>query len=115
MTMTNDWMESLNRSLRWAVSLVLKVVLSLAGLVFMAGALVLGVTIGLSLLVWALLQGRRPSGLRFGVPPGGDWRRFRDAAAARRAGAAAGRRPTSGDQVVDIEAREVVDPRRQVD
>ena len=42
MTMTNDWIEALNRSLRGAVSLVLKMALTLAGLVFMLGVVVLG-------------------------------------------------------------------------
>lgn len=114
MTMTNDWIEALNRSLRGAVSLVLKMALTLAGLVFMLGVVVLGLTLGAVLVVWALLQGKRPRVVRFGRHPGADWNRFRAAAAARRSpGARADTR--SRGEVVDVEVREIADPRPRGD
>ncbi|WP_428423132.1 hypothetical protein [Methylibium sp.] len=110
--MTNDWIDALNRSLRWAVTLVLKLTLTLAGLVFMLGVVVLGLTVGVTLVIWALLQGKRPVAVRFGRQPGADWSRFR-AAATRRSPSPA---PTpSPGEVVDVEAREITDQRPRAD
>lgn len=89
---------------RAAFALVLQLVLAAAGLVFVIGAMVLGLALGGLLVLWALLRGQRPV-LRHGMPPQAAWARFHQAAR-QRAGPV--RRPPQGE-VIDAEVREVPD------
>lgn len=78
---------------------VLRVALGLIGLVFTLGLVIVGLVAGSALVAWALLRGRRPQGVRFDMRRGGG---MFDASARRRANPQA--------EVIDIEAREVIDP-----
>lgn len=74
------------------------IVFAVFGFLLMLGAVLLALVVGFVALVWSLLRGRKPKPLHF------EFRR----------GAARAWRPASGrppsDEVVDIEAREVVEP-----
>jgi hypothetical protein len=52
-------------SLAAIVGAIVRFAVALAGAVLMIGALFIGLLLGLSLLVFALLRGRRPQGVRF--------------------------------------------------
>jgi hypothetical protein len=75
------------------------IVFAAFGFLLMVGAVLLALAVGFVALIWSLLRGRKPKPVHF------EFRR----------GAARAWRPASGrppsDEVVDIEAREVVDPR----
>lgn len=88
------------------VSLVLKMVLAVAGFIFMLSLLLAGLIAGAVFLLWSLLRGRKPVIVmpRFGMPPGRQWG-FPNAA----------RRPRAGGEVVDVEVREVPEQTRQID
>ncbi|GAA0764594.1 hypothetical protein LRH25_10045 [Ideonella azotifigens] len=91
-------MSSLSLFLARVALAIRRVVLALAGLVFVAVLLLVGLTLGLVLLLWALLRGRRPSpmNLRWGRGARG------------MPGWATGRQPSANSaEVVDIQAREV--------
>lgn len=76
---------------------LLGILFAVFGFVLMVGALLLGLLVAAGALLWALLRGRRPAPVRF------EWKR----------GTARAWRPGSGrppsDEVVDIEAREVIE------
>lgn len=78
-------------TLSGAFAAVLRVFMALAAAMLVVGALVFGLTIGLALMAYALLRGRRPQGLRFA------WRRGRPA-----------HTPRTPGEVVDVEVREVM-------
>lgn len=84
--------------LRRLPMLLVRVVLVLVGLVFTLGLVAVGLVAGTALVGWALLRGRRPQGVRFDMRRGGVF----DGTVRRRA--------TAPAEVVDIEAREVIDP-----
>ncbi|MBX3618763.1 MAG: hypothetical protein KF891_02050 [Rhizobacter sp.] len=81
--------------LQRVVSMLLRLVLVLAGLVFGAVLLVAGLVFAVVLVVWSLLRGRRPQAVRFRMKPGAPFDGMR--------------RNASPADVVDIEAREVPD------
>lgn len=90
--------RGLLETLRRLPIVLLRVLLGLVGLVFTLGLVAIGLVAGAVLIAWALLRGRRPQGLKFDVRRGpvfdaGGWRR-----------------PAAGADVVDVEAREVVEP-----
>jgi len=89
------------------VSLLLKLVLAVAGFIFMLSLLLAGLIAGALFLLWSVLRGRKPVIVmpRFGMPPGRQWG-FPNAA--RRPAATAG-------EVVDVEVREVPEPTPQID
>lgn len=103
--MMNQWMESVSGAVRGALALVLQLVLAAAGLVFVVGAMALGLALGGLLVLWALLRGQRPV-LRHGMPPSAAWARFHEAASRRHGG---GVRPARQGEVIDAEVREVPD------
>jgi hypothetical protein len=76
---------------------------ALLGLALFAGTLMLAVILGLGVLIWALLRGRRP------VATTGVWQR---AAARRPFGGKAMGTPRQQGEVVDVEVREVASPDR---
>ena len=80
------------------IGAVARVGLALAAALLMVGAILIGMLLGLGVLAFALLRGRRPQGPVF------VWQRR--AASARRGPA------EPGGEVVDIEAREVSAPPR---
>jgi hypothetical protein len=84
------------------ISVVLRLLLVGAGLVFAACLLVAGLVLTLLLVGWSLIRGRRPRVVRFRVDP-------RSPFAGMRRGAAEGQ-----GEVVDIEAREVPDVPQQL-
>jgi hypothetical protein len=93
--------------LRRLLSLVLRLVVIAAGLVFGAVLLVAGLLAALGVIAWALLRGRKPRAVRFGMnrrPPFGQGSPFGDP-----------RRPAAAPaDVVDVEAREVPDVARRL-
>lgn len=76
------------------------IVFAVFGFLLMVGAVLLALVVGFVALIWSLLRGRKPKPLHF------EFRR-----GAGRAWRPASGRPPS-DEVVDIEAREVVDSPR---
>lgn len=84
------------------ISVVLRLLLVAAGLVFAACLLVAGLVLTLLLVGWSLIRGRRPRIVRFRVDP-------RSPFAGMRRGPAEAR-----GEVVDIEAREVPDVPQQL-
>lgn len=107
-------MTSIALSLRRVALAVLRVVVLFAGLVFtfslmLAGAMALSV-----LVVWNLLRGRRPLEVRWKLRPGMVNAAFFRAGPGPRARAAAQARRDE-DNVVDVPAREVTPPGRQID
>lgn len=102
--MMNRLIDRLAGALSGALALALQLLLAAAGLVFVVGAMALGLALGGVLVVWALLRGRRPV-LRYGMPPSAAWARFHEAAA-RRGGGRAGQ-PAGRGEVIDAEVREV--------
>ena len=78
------------------VSALPRTVLLVSATLLMLGALVLGLLLASGVVIWALLRGRRPApvNIRWGRMPG-----------ARGFG-----RPAAGE-VVDVQAREVPDPK----
>lgn len=96
-------MNGMGRGLSALGALLLRVVLGVAGLVFMVGVMLFGLAVFGVLLVWALLRGRRPAPLRFHMHRGAGWGRFN-------AGPGARRTPPPAADVVDIEVREITDP-----
>ncbi|MBA3598332.1 MAG: hypothetical protein H0W40_13305 [Methylibium sp.] len=104
--MTNRLIDRLAGALSTALALTLQLLLTAAGLVFVVGAMALGLALGSVLVAWALLRGRRPV-LRYGTPPSAAWARFRETASRRRAGHAP--RSARQGEVIDAEVREVPD------
>lgn len=96
-------MNGLGRGLAGLGTLLLRLLLGVAGLVFMLGVMLFGLAVFGVLLVWALLRGRRPAPLRFGMHRGSGWGRFHGGPAARRQAA----QPAD---IVDIEVREIAEP-----
>lgn len=86
----------LGRGLQRLVGFVLRALMAAVGLVFMLLLMGFGLVAGGLLVIWALLRGRRPAPVRFGMRPDAAWERF------RRGGPAAPR-----GEVIDIEAREL--------
>ena len=84
------------------ISVVSRLLLVAAGLVFAACLLVAGLVLTLLLVGWSLLRGRRPRVVRFRVDPRSPF------AGMRRSPAEA------PGEVVDIEAREVPDVPQQL-
>ncbi|MBL0720598.1 hypothetical protein JI742_11955 [Piscinibacter sp. Jin2] len=88
-----DLLAALGRTL-------LRVIALLLGLAFGLGLLLMGLCIALIVIAWSLLRGRRPEV---------QWTAHR-----QRAGAAFRRgfgRPASAEDIVDVELREVREPR----
>ena len=81
-----------------ALSAVLRFGVALVGALLMVAALFVGLLIGLTLMLFALLRGRKPQGMKF-VWRKGEW--------PGRPGSRQGPRPIDPGEVVDIEAREV--------
>ena len=86
------------------VTLAVKLVLGVAGFIFMLSLLLAGLIALVLLMLWSLLHGRRPVlGMpRFSMPPGRQWGFPKTAAR---------RSPVQQDagEVVDIQAREIPD------
>lgn len=83
-------------------SAVLRFFIALAGAIFMLSLLFVGLVLGLTLMLFALLRGRRPAGLIWRAkswPP--------------RPGGAHGASNMGRGEVVDIEAREIVAEERR--
>lgn len=106
MTTLPDAGGALGRALRQVAVVVMTGVMAVAGLIFVICMLAVGLVAGTALLLWALLRGKRPQGIRFGMPPGagrfgprGQWQ-APSPGQARRAS------PPRGE-VIDIEAREI--------
>jgi hypothetical protein len=87
------------------VSAIARFVVALVGALLMVGALLFGLLVGLTLMLFALLRGRRPRGVQFAWRKG-DW--------PGRAGRWREARTVESGEVVDIEAREVAPHERQV-
>lgn len=104
MNTNGSLIQSLGAALRGVMATVAGIALALAGLVFMLFALAVGLVTAVTLVAWALMRGRRPQGIRFGMPPGG---RFGGARGSR--GAAPWPRPRRGE-VIDVEVRDVTPP-----
>jgi hypothetical protein len=102
MGMLNQWIDRFVFAVRGALALMLQLMLAAAGLVFVVGAMALGLALGGVLVLWALLRGQRPV-LRHRMPPSAAWARFHEAASRR---GSAGRPARSGE-VIDAEVREV--------
>jgi hypothetical protein len=103
MTTTKASMNGLGRGLTALPALLLRGLLGVAGLLFMVGVMLFGLAVFGVLLVWALLRGRRPVPMRFGMHRGSGWGPFQGGPSVRRAAT----RPVD---VVDIEAREIAEP-----
>ena len=86
------------------VTLAVKLVLGVAGFIFMLSLLLAGLIALVLLMLWSLLHGRRPVlGMpRFSMPPGRQWG-FPNAASRRG--------PVNPDagEVVDVQVREIPD------
>lgn len=101
------WQEKEVSAMSWPaqiVTLAVKLVLGLAGFIFMLSLLVAGLIALLVIVLWSLLRGRRPViGMpRFSMPPGRQW-------GFPKSGARRGTvNPDAGD-VVDIQVREIPD------
>lgn len=91
------------------LSLLLRLVLVLAGLAFGAVVLVAGLVLATFIVIWSLLRGRRPQLMRFRMRPGAHFGGPRGGAAF----GGMGRSPAPGE-VVDIEAREIPDTPQQL-
>ncbi len=87
---------AIGRGVQRLVAFVLRALMAAVGLVFMLMLMAFGLVVGSLLVIWALLRGRRPASVRFGMPKGAAWEGFRRAASG-----------TSRGEVIDIEAREV--------
>lgn len=87
------------------VTLLVKLVLGVAGFIFMLSLLVAGLIAALVIVIWSLLRGRRPVLImpRFSMPPGRQWG-FPQAGERNRQ-----RRENEVIDVVDVEVREVPD------
>ena len=70
MTTLPDAGGALGRALRQVAMVAITGVMAVAGLIFVVCMLVVGLVAGSALLLWALLRGRRPQGIRFGMPTG---------------------------------------------
>ncbi len=81
-----------------ALSAAVRLVVAMFGALLMVGALFIGLLVGLTLMLFALLRGRKPQGMKF-VWRKGDW-------PGRPGSGRAGGSPATGE-VVDIEAREL--------
>ena len=81
-----------------ALSAALRLVVALFGALLMLGALFIGLLVGLTLMLFALLRGRKPQGMKF-VWRKGDWP---GRPGSGRSGGAAAQ-----GEVIDIEAREL--------
>lgn len=81
-----------------ALSAVVRLVVAMFGALLMVGALFIGLLVGLTLMLFALLRGRKPQGMKF-VWRKGDW-------PGRPGSGRTGGPPATGE-VVDIEAREL--------
>jgi|GEM_PF-2266005 len=97
MSVTPSRPGPLTRALAVVGSGVLRAVLALAGLVFVASAVVAALIASVGVGLWALLSGRHPAVL--GVVRR-SWR-------LRREWRGRSRQPPPGGEVVDVEAREV--------
>jgi hypothetical protein len=86
--------HALPRGLATAAAALLRAVLAVAGVVMLAGFVLMGLMIATVVVAWALLRGRRPPPVRFAWRPGQPAR-------------PAGRTPVRDLDVVDVEAREV--------
>lgn len=86
------------------VALAVKLVLGVAGFIFMLSLLLAGLIALVLLMLWSLLRGRRPVlGMpRFSMPPGRQWG-FPNAASRR------GMANQNAGEVVDIQVREIPD------
>ncbi len=84
------------RGVQRIVSFVLRALMAAAGLLFMLMLMAFGLVVGSLVVIWALLRGRRPAPVRFGMPRGAAWEGFRRATST-----------TARGEVIDIEAREV--------
>lgn len=78
------------------LSFLLRLVFVAAGLVFAAVVVVFGMVLGLFIVLWSLVRGRKPQGVRFKMGTGSPFQRPPV-------------QPANDDNVVDIEAREVPD------
>jgi hypothetical protein len=93
------------------VTLLVKLVLGVAGFIFMLSLLVAGLIAGLLFVLWSLLRGRRPVLImpRFSMPPGRQWG-FPQAGTRGRQ-----QREAEVVDIVDIKVREVVDEAKRID
>ena len=80
------------------VSAVARFAIALVGAVVMVGALFIGLIVGLTLLIFALLRGRKPTGVKF-MWRKGEW--------PGRPGRRQDSKPVEQGEVVDIEVREI--------
>lgn len=89
----------LPRTVSRLLAVLIGLALAVAGLLFMVGALVVGLLAAAGLTLWALLRGRRPvaMGFRWGGPG------FRRPP------------PPASGEVVDVEMRELPEPPRARD
>jgi hypothetical protein len=105
-------MNSMNRpvdrpgaTLASMFSSILRFFAALAGALLMVAALLVGLLVGLTLILFTLLRGRKPQDVKF-VWRKGDW--------PGRPGSRQGMRAVDPGEVVDIEARELA-PRQPQD
>lgn len=87
------------------VTLIVKVVLGIAGFIFMLSLLVAGLIAAVLFVLWSLLRGRRPVLVmpRFSMPPGRQWGFPQAGTRSRPQG------ETEVIDIVDVEVREVPD------
>ena len=98
-------MQVLSDVLGGLFRLVLRLTLLVAGAVFFLSLLVAGIVVAGAYTLWSLLRGRRPTLqdiLRFQRHRAG-W----SAGFGTRPGQGRAQRPTSGDDVVEVQAREI--------
>jgi len=81
-----------------ALSAAARFVVALFGALLMVGALLIGLVVGLTLMLFALLRGRKPQGVKF-MWRKGDW--------PGRPGSGRSPAPPGAGEVVDVEAREL--------
>lgn len=95
----NDRLDRPGATLGSMFSSILRIFVAMAGALLMVAALLIGLLVGLTLMIFALLRGRKPQGVNF-VWRKGEW--------PGRPGSRQGSQRIDPGEVVDIEAREVV-------
>ncbi|GIX25310.1 MAG: hypothetical protein KatS3mg122_2541 [Caldimonas sp.] len=97
--MTMDFLRTLAASV---AALLLRLLVVVCSLVFLASLVVAGLFVAVVLSVWALLRGRRPNLAELGRFRACRWRDLR-----ARAGAMGRGRSSVSNEVIDVQAREV--------
>lgn len=97
-------MDFLRTLVASAASLLLRLVVVVFSLVFLASLVVAGLFAALVLSVWALLRGRRPTAADFGLFRCYRWTDLRTRTGPWTAGRGASRAPS---EVIDVDVREV--------